>query len=207
MKKYIVLLLLLVSNISLLHAEEPLKINVEALCWDSRDIFNGKFSSTHARRERFTITISSNALYQSKDAVQDNTGGYVNIPEDKYYLKIDKDIYRLKGGVERSKKANINQFISHIYNGSQKVINTEELYTLKKSKNLQFIQKINLEYKSNNTTNILDVYFDEISFTKEYQKCEDQVQQSKEKFYRESLYLLLFVFGILYLLRRKLTKR
>ena len=207
MKKYIVLLLLLVSNISLLYAKEPLKINVEALCSDDRDIFNGKFSSTNSRRERFTITISSNALYQSKHAVQDNTGGYVNIPEDKYYLKIDKDIYRLKGGVKRSKKANINQFISHIYNGSQKVINTEELYTLKKSKNLQFIQKINLEYKSNNTTNILDVYFDEISFTKEYQKCEDQVQQSKEKFYRESLYLLLFVFGILYLLRRKLTKR
>ena len=92
------------------HANEPLKINVHAFCSDSRNILNGEFFSTDSRREIFTITISSKRLNLSKDAVQDNTGGYVNIPEDSYYLKSDKDVYRLKGSVERARKENINKF-------------------------------------------------------------------------------------------------
>ena len=186
----------------MLQANESIKINVHAICSDSRNIFNGELFSTDSRREKFSITIRSNRLNQSKDALQDNTGGYVNIPEDRYYLKSDKDVYRINGGVERSRKENINKFTSDVYNKSEKVINTKELYNLKNSKNLKFIQKINLEYK-NNQTNILNVYFDENSFNKEYQKCEEQVHTSRNKFYLQSIFVLLFLFGVLYFLRRK----
>lgn len=202
MKKYIISLLLATFNIVILHANESLKINVHASCSDSRNILNGEFSSTDSRREEYSITISSKTLNLSKDAVQDNTGGYVNIPEDRYYLKSDKDVYRIYGGVERSRKENTNKFTSTIYSKSTKTINTKELYNLKNSENLKFIQKINLEYK-NNKTNILNVYFDESSFNEEYQKCEEQVHKSRNKFYLQSIFILLFVFGILYLLRRK----
>ena len=202
MKKYILFLLLVTSNITMLHANESLKINVHAICSDSSSILNGEFFSTASRKEKFTITISSNRLNLSKDAIQDNTGGYVNIPEDSYYLKSDNDVYRIKGAVERSRKENINKFTSDIYNKSRNGINTKELYNLKNSKNLKFIQKINLEYK-NNKTNILSVHFDEDSFNTEYQKCEEQVHKSRNEFYLQSTFILLFIFAILYLLRRK----
>ena len=77
MKKYIVFLLLVISNITTLHANEPLKINVHALCSDSPNILNGEFFSTDSRKEEFSITISSNRLNLSEDALQDNTGGVV----------------------------------------------------------------------------------------------------------------------------------
>jgi len=186
----------------MIQASESLKIDVHASCSDSRGIFNGELFSSDSRREKFSITISTNSLNLSKDAIQDNTGGYVDIPEDKYFLKSNEDVYRLKGSVERSTKENINSFTSEIYNSSSKVINTEELYTLKNSRNLKFIQKINLPYKNNNT-NILNVHFDEKSFSKEYKKCEDQVHKSKNKFYLQATFVLLFAFGLLYLLGRK----
>ena len=190
------------SNISMIDANESLKIDVHASCSDSRGIFNGELFSSDTRREEFTITISSNKLNLSKDALQDNTGGYVDIPEDKHFIKSEKDVYRLQGVVERFREDNINRFTSNVHNKSTKVINTEELYDLKDNKNLKFIQKINLPYK-NNVTNILNVYFNENSFNKEYHKCEEQVQKSKNEFYLQSTFVLLFVFGILYLLGRK----
>jgi|GEM_PF-569234 len=202
MKKYIILILIVTSSIRILQANESIKINVHASCSDSRNILNGEFFSTDSRREIFTITLSSNRLNLSKDALQDNTGGYVNIAEDKYFIKSDNEVYRLNGAVERFKEENTNKFISHIYDNSKKVISTKELYNLINSKNLNFIQKINLEYK-NNMTNTLNVYFDENSFDKEYQKCEKQVQKSKNKFYLQSTATLLFFLGILYFLRRK----
>ena len=206
MKKYIISLLFITSHITMLQANESLKINVHATCSDSSSILNGEFFSTASRKEQFSITVSSTSLNLSKDAVQDNTGGYVDIPEDKYFLKSDKDVYRLSGSVERSKKNNINEFTSDIYNESTKVINTEELYNLKNSKNLQFIQKINLPYK-NNITNTFNVYFDENSFEKEYQKCEAQVHKSRNEFYLQSGFIILFIFVILSLIGRRFIKK
>ena len=114
MKKYILLLLLITANLTMLHANESIAISIEALCSDSKSVSNLEFFNSDSRREKFSITINSNRLNLSTDAIQDNTGGYVNIPEDKYYFKTDKDVYRLSGGVEYSSKDTINQFTSKI---------------------------------------------------------------------------------------------
>ena len=189
----------------MLYANEPAKITVNAFCYDSRNVLSGEFFNTDSRKEKFTISLSSKTLNQSIDAIQDNTGGYVNIPEEKFALMSDRKTYRLNGSVEHSKNDNMNQFISHIYNNSKKLINTKELYNLKNSKNLKLIQKINLEYK-NNKTNIIDVYFDENIFNIEHQKCEEQIKKSIKEFYLQSTLLIFFLLGILYLLIRKFKR-
>ena len=187
------------------YANESVKIRVNAFCYDSRNVLSGEFFNTDSKKEKFTISISSKTLDQSKDAMQDNTGGYVNIPEEKFALILNRDSYRLVGSVERSKHDNVNQFISHIYSHSKKLINTKELYTLKNSKNLKLMQKINLVYKSDKT-NIVDVYFDEKLFNKEHQKCEEQIEKSVKEFYLQFAVLLFFLLGILYLLMRKFKR-
>ena len=191
---------------TMLYANEPVKINVSVLCYDSRNIFSGEFFNTNSRKEKFTISLSSKRLDQSKDAVQDNAGGYVNISEEKYAFMSDKDSYRLYGSVERSKDGNINQFISNVYNHSNKLINTKELYNLRNSKNLKLIQKINLQNR-NNKTNSIDVYFDKNIFNKEYQKCEEQINKSIKEFYLQVTLLLLFLLGILYFLIRRFKSK
>ena len=189
----------------MLHANESVAISINALCSDSRRVSNLEFFNADSRRENFGITISSKRLNLSEDALQDNTGGYVNIPEDKYYFKTDKDVYRLSGSVEYSSKDSINQFSSKIYSKSKKIINTEDFYNLTDSKNLKFIQKINLEYRSNKT-NIIDVYVDKNIFDKEHQKCEEQINKSLKAFYLQSALLILFLLGMFYLLIRKFRR-
>lgn len=205
MKKYILLLLLITANLTMLHANESIAISIEALCSDSKSVSNLEFFNSDSRREKFSITINSNRLNLSTDAIQDNTGGYVNIPEDKYYFKTDKDVYRLSGGVEYSSKDTINQFTSKIHSKSKKMINIKDFYNLTNSKNLKFIQKINLEYRGKKT-NIIDVYVDKNIFDKEYQKCEEQINKSTKEFYLQSGLLILFLLGIFYLLIRRFTR-
>ena len=195
----------MIISLTMLCANEPVKITVNAFCYDSRNVLSGEFFSTDSRKEKFTISLSSKTLDQSKDAIQDNTGGYVNIPEEKFALISSRDTYRLYGSVERSKNDNINQFISHVYNNSAKLLNTKELYHLKSSKNLKLIQKINLAYKSNKS-NIIDVYFDEKLFYEEHQKCEEQIKESIKEFYLQATLLIFFLLGILYLLIRKFKR-
>lgn len=148
MKRYILFFLLLIT---LSHAKEYTNISINAICSDSKDEVS-----------KFSITINSNKLNLTEDAVQDNLGGYVDIPEDRYYLKTDSKVHRLNGVVEYNYESKINQFTSYI---SIKVFKT-----LKNSENLKFIQKIILE-ENNATTNTLN-----LSFDKEYQKCEEQVK-------------------------------
>ncbi|MBT3280986.1 MAG: hypothetical protein HOF69_00870 [Campylobacteraceae bacterium] len=157
-------LLLIISHIAILNA----KIVINTHC-----------SKEQSFETKLTIFINSNTLNLSEDAVIDNVGGYVDIPEDNYYLKTDHNIYHLKGEVERDHIDNINKFTFTIYNNSQKSITIEELYNLKDSKNLLFIQKINLE-KNNSinsfktTTNKLNIHFDQKLFTEEYLKCKEK---------------------------------
>ena len=164
MKLYILFLLLFFLNSTLLNANQH--INIKAICSDSI-------------KKEFTIKINSNKLNLTEDAVQDNLGGYVDIPEDKYYLKADDKLYYLNGVVESNYENNTNQFVSSITKTSNKFINTQELYDLKNSKNLKLIQKIildnnakttDLNYKT--TTNILNVYFNEELFKTEYKRCD-----------------------------------
>ena len=192
MKKIIFFLVLVLSSTTMLNAKESIKIDVHAFCSDSK-------------KEEFRIKISSNKLNLSEDAVQDNTGGYVDIPEDSYYLKTNSDVYYLDGVVENSSSEKISQFISTIYKDSKKIISTKELYSLKSSKDLKFIQKINLENNNkttNTTTNILNVYFDETQFNKEYQKCKEQINQSKENPYTQVILLVFLILGLIYLLKK-----
>ena len=97
----------------------------------------------------------------------DNTGGYVDIPEDWYYIKSDNGIHKLKGEVEHDYKNSINRFSS--------IITIAVLNTIKNSKRLKFIQKINLEKNSilnTTTTNKLDINLNKNTLEKEYLKCQ-----------------------------------
>ena len=160
MQKYILSLLLIISNLATLNAKESPKIGVKVFC-------------SNSKVQKLSIKIDSNRLNLTQDAVQDNLGGYVDIPEDSYYLKTSDKLYRLKGIVEKNHIEDINQFIAYIDNYSKEFITINELNALKNSKDLKIIQKINLENdKQNNTaTNILYIYFDESLFNREYSKC------------------------------------
>lgn len=167
MKKLILFLLIVIFNLTILNAKES--IEIKAFCSDSKNSVS-----------KFTIQISSNTLHLTEDAIQDNLGGYVDIPEDRYYLKTENGIYRLDGMVENDYKNNIKTFTSYIDNHSKEFISIEELYHLKNTQNLKLIQKINLEKNkqvnssgNNTTTNILNIYFNKILFDREYQKCKD----------------------------------
>ena len=197
MKKEILLLLFVISSITILNTKESIKIDVHALCSDSK-------------KEEFIIKISSNKLNLSQDAIQDNTGGYVDIPEDSYYLKTNTDIYYLDGVVEYSNKDNINQLTSNISIDSKRFINTKELYSLSNTQDLKLIQKIKLENNSNinnlktTTTNIIDIYFDDTQLDKEYQKCKEEIKKSKIYIYPQALLVIFLILGTLYLLKRYL---
>ena len=180
----------------MLYANKSIKIDVKAMCSDSKI-------------EEFMIKISSDKLALSKDAVQDNIDGYVDISEDSYYLKNNDDIYNLDGIVENLNRNNINQFSSYIDNASETFINIKELDTLKNTKDLKFIQKINLakNNKTNSiTTNTLDVYFDTNTLNKEYQRCEEQINKSKQNLYFQYALLIFSILLILYLLKRNFKK-
>lgn len=185
-----------------LNAKETAMIKVEAFCSDPGNLFTKIFYTTDAKPEMYTIKINSKQLNLSVDAIEDNPSGYVSIAEDRHYLKTNDGIYNLKGVVERSKKDKVNQFTSHIYNKPNKLINTNELYSLNNSKNLKYIQIITLKQGSKKT-NIIDVTFDEDSFNQEYKKCQEQINQSKNRIYLQSFVVILFIFGILYILKRK----
>ena len=129
-------------------------------------------------KKEFIMEINSNKLNLSQDAIQDNIGGYVDIPEDKYYLKTKDKLYYLNGVVETNYNNNINKFTSYINNSSNKNINIKELYNLKGNKNLKLIQKIILDNKNKTTdlsykttSNILNIYIDAKLFNKEYDRC------------------------------------
>ena len=186
----------------MLNAKEPAVINVEAFCSETSNLFINLLYKDDAQREMFTIKINSKQLNLSEDAIQENPSGYVSIAEDRHYLKLNDDVYNLKGAVQRSKKDRINQFTSHIYNKPNKLINTKELYSLNNSKNLKYIQKIILKYGSIKT-NIIDVTFDENLLHREYQRCKEQINQSKNTMYLQSSLVILFIFGILYIMRKK----
>jgi len=203
MKIYI--LLLLSSTFILLGASEPVKVTVTAFCYDSRNVLSGNFFNSDSRKEEFMMTLNSNKLDESKEAIQDNTGGYVDIPEEKFAFISEKDTYRIHGNVERSRGNNTNQFTSTVYNNSENIINTKELYALKESKNLKLIQKINLQYK-NNKTNIINIYFDKHNFDQEHQKCEEQTSQSVKEFYLQFTLLICLLIGILYFFIKKFKR-
>ena len=186
----------------MLNAKEPAVINVEAFCSETSNLFINLLYKDDAQREMFTIKINSKQLNLSEDAIQENPSGYVSIAEDRHYLKLNDDVYNLKGAVQRSKKDRINQFTSHIYNKPNKLINTKELYSLNNSKNLKYIQKIILKYGSIKT-NIIDVTFDENLLHREYQRCKEQINQSKNTMYLQSSLVIIFIFGLLYIMRKK----
>ena len=190
MKKNILFLLLVILNVTILGANDSVKIHLSEFCANSKN-----------ELKQFKINISSDKLYLTQDAVQDNLGGYVDIPEDSYYLKTENNLYYLKGVVEN------NEFTSYIYNKSKKSITTKEFYSLKNSKDLKFIQKINLEKnnrinssKSITTTNTLNVYFDEDLFKREFKICEEKVEKTKNNIYFQVILLVLGIFGIFYLI-------
>jgi len=210
MKKHILFILLFIANITVLNANKSVQVDIKASCSDPRSLFNGDLFKTSPKKEEFSIRLSSNKLDLSKEAVQENIDGYVDIPEDSYYLKSNNNIYKLDGVVENLNEDKINQFISYIDNSSKIYIDTKELYSLKNSNNLKFIQKINLEknkIKNTTTTNALDVYFDKNLLEKEYTTCEEQINASRQKLYFQATVVIFFILFALYLFKRNFQKR
>ncbi len=146
--------------------------------------------------KELTISLHSNQLNLSENAIIDNVGGYVDIPEDSYYLKTNTNIFHLDGIVE-----NNNQFTASINSNSQKFITHNELYNLKDNKNIQFIQKINLQ-ENNTTTNILDVQFNPEQVTTEYQKCQSKDTIATNDTSTSIIFPILFMLIGLYLFMR-----
>jgi len=117
------------------------------------------------------LSIASDTLNLSSDAVQDNLGGYVDIPEEKFYLKTPSKVYYLQGIVENENPKAIATFASTISNQARNFITPKELYGLIANKKLKFIQKINLETTQTIANNSINVYFDIEAFDREYKKC------------------------------------
>ncbi len=149
MKLYILLFLLMTT---LSNAKEYVSITVNAICSNSKNEVS-----------KFSIIIRSNNLNLTDDAIQDNLGGYVDIPEDRHYLKTESKVYRLNGVVEHDYEKKVHKFTSFI--------TIEEFTVLKDSETLKFIQKINLENDNKTTTNTLNLSFDKEQLANEYQKC------------------------------------
>lgn len=105
-------------------------------------------------KNQYQLIINSNKLDLTENAIVDNTGGYVDIFEDYHYLKNEKKVFKLNGVVDRDYKNSMNQF--------RGFVDGEVFNGLKKSQQLKFIQKINLE-KDNDltTTNVLKVVLEE----------------------------------------------
>lgn len=155
MKQRFLSILLIVSTITMLHAENTLITNTTVLC-------------NKPDKDKFLIQLNSNSLDLTEDAVVDNTGGYVDIPEDRYYLKTDQKIYKLQAKVVRTD--NLNQL--------QAFINSQDLKSIKDFQKITLIQKIDLEEKNNSnqkqnitTTNIIHISFNQSSLKKAYQEC------------------------------------
>ena len=182
-------------------ANTPAKITTDASCYDARSVLSAALFSADPRKEKFTISLSSKKLDQSKDAIHSNTDGYVDTTEEKYALISGRESYRLDGTVIRERSDNRNRFVSDIYSDAENTLDTKTLQRLKNSKELKLIQQINLSYKSDKT-NTVDVYFDEESFTAASRKCEAQVQESQKRFYLQLALLILATVLLLYLLRR-----
>lgn len=157
-KRFILVSILTITTNSILNAKEVVNINI--FCSDSKI-------------EKIVMKVNTNKLDLTEDAVQDNVGGYVDIPEDRYYLKTQNKVYHLDAVVQKNYEKLTNEFTSTIQNNSTKTISIKELYGLKNNDNLKLIQKINLQSSSQNsaTTNTLDIYFEKILFEKDYQRC------------------------------------
>ena len=150
MKKTTLFLLLFTLTIL---AKEPIQIDLEC-----------------SKQKSLSIIIHNKKLNLSEDAVIDNLGGYVDIPENSFYLKTSDKVYHIHGQVINL--GYTHQFISE-YKSDARFITLKELYSLKEKKNLKFIQKIHLEKDNRVVKNILDVYFDAKSFEREYQQCQE----------------------------------
>lgn len=160
MKKVVFVLFFVISISSILNGAQGVKI--ESLCSDSKELL---------------IKFESNKLDLSEDALIDNTGGYVDIPAAKYYLKTKDRLYYIEGVVKKNKDDK-KEFISNITQNMDNFITLKELYGLKDIKTMRFIQKIDLEKDNMNiastnitTTNILDIYLDKTVFENEYKRC------------------------------------
>ncbi len=108
-------------------------------------------------------------LNLSEDAVIDNLGGYVDIPENSFYLKTSDKVYYIHGEV--TDLGDTHQFLSE-YKSDVKFITLKELYSLKEKQDIKFIQKIHLENDDKIVKNIFDVYFDAKNFELAYQRCQ-----------------------------------
>lgn len=90
------------------------------------------------KQQQYIFKIENNELYLSTDAVVDNTGGYVDIPHQNYYLKLDNEVISFHGDVIK-----INA--SHSFSISVDDTIVEKILI---SKTHFFIQKIELAKKN-----------------------------------------------------------
>ena len=115
------------------------------------------------------LIVPNNNLHLTQEAIVDNTGGYVDIPEERLYLKTDSKVYKLIGNVVQDTN-NTNKL--------QAIIKKEDLKKLQKSQNIVLIQKIDLlennqgfREKNTTTTTTINIYFDTNLLHKEFKHC------------------------------------
>ncbi|MBD3842493.1 MAG: hypothetical protein IE909_11540 [Campylobacterales bacterium] len=112
----------------------------------------------------------------TSDAIVDNTGGYVEIPFQNYYMKTATKVYKIQGDVLKQTNSS-----KHLFKGLLS-FSSKDLETLDQLKNItdnkvKMIQKIDLasnntvEFQTITTTNIQEVSIDIETLKKEFSKC------------------------------------
>lgn len=115
------------------------------------------------------LFITSQNLNLTNEAIVDNTGGYVDIPEEIFYVKTALNIYKVYGKVVKNTQ-NINQF--------QAQISKDALQNLPLNQKIELIQKIDLiqnnqELREKNitTTNKLTLQFEKSNLNSALKEC------------------------------------
>ncbi|MDA7818157.1 hypothetical protein N9A28_08195 [Sulfurimonas sp.] len=177
MKKYILFILSLI----ILNADETIKIDIKANCTDTQE---------------YLLNINSPKLHLTKNAVQENIDGYVDIADNKYYFgyKDQNTEYVIDGTVENLNKEKVNQFSGYI--------TLNELNTLRASNQITFTQDINLVSRIKNVKTTLDVYFDKTSFDREHVVCMEQMYKQEQNKYLKTLFFIPFILIVFYLVKR-----
>lgn len=123
----------------------------------------------HCINKQIHLVVNSNQLHLTEDAIVDNTGGYVDIPEERLYLKSNSTLFTLQGKVIKIKN-DMSQL--------QAIIQMKDIKNLSLEKPMVLIQKIDLlennktPLKENlTTTNKVTLSLDKTKLDLALQKC------------------------------------
>ena len=182
MTKIVLFILFTLFGTAVLNADNSIEMDIEARCLDTK-------------HKEFILSIYSNKLNLTNDAVQDNIDGYVDIPDDSYYIKTGKKEFKIDGVVEKHNVGEANKLTANI----------DEVSFLQNHGELKFIQKINL-LNGNMRTNILSIHISKDLLEVQEQICQKQISDSKRDYYLKTVSTILLLLAFIYMLKIRFKK-